>query len=70
MDDLDRAQWISEKLKRMEQTRAQIQNFESEKQKALDREDYDAAKVLKFEIDKLKNEVLTQGVEEPPPPPA
>lgn len=43
----------------MDAAKSQISNLEQEKRKALDREDYDSAKILKFEIDKLKNDVFS-----------
>ncbi len=61
MDDFDEAKRIKDTIDRLKIVSTQISQLEERKTIAIKNEDYDAAKIIKVEIEKLKYAVMNPG---------
>jgi len=61
MDDFDEAKRIKDTIDRLKVVSTQISQLEERKAIAIKNEDYDAAKIIKLEIEKLKYAVMNPG---------
>lgn len=61
MDDFDEAKRIKDTIDRLKIVSTQISQLEERKGIAIKNEDYDAAKIIKVEIEKLKYAVMNPG---------
>lgn len=61
MEDFDEAKRLKETIERLKTVAGHISNLEERKRLAIQSEDYEAAKVIKIEIEKLKQSVMYPG---------
>lgn len=57
MNDFEEAKKIKENIDYVRKLLAHVQELEQQKEIAVQNEDYDTAKILKYEIDKIRNSV-------------
>lgn len=69
MDDFDEAKRIKDTIDRLKTVSTQISQLEERKTMAIRNEDYDAAKIIKLEIEKLKAAVMYPHFQAPQFPP-
>lgn len=54
MEDFDEAKRLKETIERLKSISTHISQLEERKKRAIQNEDYDAAKIIKIEIEKMK----------------
>lgn len=69
MEEFDEAKRLKDTIERLKMVSGHISQLEERKRIAIQNEDYEAAKVIKVEIEKLKSSVMYPGFQQPQIPP-